>query len=75
MPNHAAWPLQPNEAWVRGYPLTHADGKNRDFSIRTSEMLHKQGFLEVYEIFFNRGIEGQDSDRSHYDRHQEYKIN
>jgi len=38
-------------------------------------MLHKQGLLEVYEIFFDRGIEGQDSDRSHYDRHQEYKIN
>jgi hypothetical protein len=56
-------------------PFSHTDGKNRDFSIRTSEMLHKQGFLEVYEIFFNRGIEGQDSDRSHYDRHQEYKIN
>ncbi len=40
-----------------------------------SEMPHKQGFLDAYEIFFNRGIERQDSDRSHYDRHQEYKIN
>jgi hypothetical protein len=39
------------------------------------EMLHKQGFLEVCEIFFNRRIEGQGSGSSHYDRHQEYKIN
>jgi hypothetical protein len=38
-------------------------------------MPHEQGLLEVYEIFFNQRIWGQDSVRSHYDRHQEYKIN
>ncbi len=25
-----------------------------------SEMPHKQGFFDAYEIFFNGGIEGQD---------------
>jgi hypothetical protein len=40
-----------------------------------AEIPHKQGLLEAREIFFYRGFEGQDSDRSHYDRHQEYKMN
>ena len=40
-----------------------------------AEMPTKQRLLEVCEIFFNRGVREQDSDPSHYDRHQEYKIN
>ncbi len=40
-----------------------------------AEMPTKQRFLEVCEIFFNRGVREQDSDGSHYDRHQKYKSN
>jgi hypothetical protein len=40
-----------------------------------AEMPTKQSLLEVCEILFSRGVREQDSDRSHYDRHQEYKTN
>jgi hypothetical protein len=70
---HRLSPL--GHAWVRGYPLTHTYAKNGDFAIPTPTCPINRGFLDAYEIFLNRGIERQDSNRSHYDRHQEYKIN
>jgi len=38
-------------------------------------MLHKQGLLEVTTFSLIEAVSGRDSDRSHWDGHQECKAN
>src|SRR6267378_7360161 len=49
-------PPRAKEAWVRGYPSHPCLCQEWRLLDTHSEMPHKQGLLEVYEIFFNRGI-------------------